>query len=73
VRPWGFELSSIQVPVTIWQGEQDLMVPFAHGRWLTARIPDARAELSAEDGHISLAVGRFGDILDGLVAQAGSI
>jgi pimeloyl-ACP methyl ester carboxylesterase len=72
VRPWGFELSSIQVPVTIWQGEQDLMVPIAHGRWLTSRIPGARAELSAKDGHISLAVGRFGDILDGLVAQAGS-
>jgi len=71
VRPWGFDLSSIQVPVTIWQGEQDLMVPFAHGRWLTARIPGAHAELRAADGHISLAVGRFGDILDGLVSQAG--
>ncbi|MDP9185126.1 MAG: alpha/beta hydrolase [Actinomycetota bacterium] len=71
--PWGFDLVAIQVPVTIWQGEQDLMVPIAHGRWLTSRIPGARAELSAEDGHISLAVGRFGDILDGLVAQAAPL
>ncbi len=68
--PWGFELSSIQVPVTIWQGEQDLMVPIAHGRWLTSRLPDARAELPADDGHLSLAVGRFGDILDVLIESA---
>jgi pimeloyl-ACP methyl ester carboxylesterase len=66
--PWGFELSSIQVPVTIWQGEQDLMVPIAHGRWLASRVPGARAELAADDGHLSLAVGRFGDILDELTA-----
>ena len=72
MRPWGFELSSIRVPVTVWQGEQDLMVPFAHGRWLAAQVPGARAELSTEDGHLSLAVGRFGDILDGLVAHASS-
>jgi len=26
VRPWGFELSSIRVPVLHWQGEQDKMV-----------------------------------------------
>jgi pimeloyl-ACP methyl ester carboxylesterase len=31
VRPWGFDLSEIEVPVTIWQGGHDLMVPFSHG------------------------------------------
>jgi pimeloyl-ACP methyl ester carboxylesterase len=58
--------------VTIWQGEQDLMVPFAHGQWLVAHIPGADAELSKEDGHLSIAVGRFDEILDGLSAQANS-
>jgi pimeloyl-ACP methyl ester carboxylesterase len=71
-RAWGFDLSAIVVPVTVWQGEQDLMVPIAHGRWLTSRIPGARGELSADDGHLSLAVGRYGDILDGLLAHARS-
>ncbi len=31
VRPWGFSLDEITVPTFIWQGDQDLMVPFAHG------------------------------------------
>jgi pimeloyl-ACP methyl ester carboxylesterase len=68
-RSWGFELGEIRVPVSIWQGPHDLMVPFAHGGWLAAHIPGARAHLEPEHGHLSLALGRFGDILDDLVAS----
>ena len=64
VRPWGFELASIRVPVSVWQGRQDLMVPFAHGEWLVANVPTARARLRPEHGHLSLAVGSMGEILD---------
>jgi pimeloyl-ACP methyl ester carboxylesterase len=67
-RPWGFDVSSIRVPVSIWQGAQDLMVPFAHGQWLAAHIPDARPMLRPEHGHLSLAVNAFGEIIDDLLA-----
>jgi pimeloyl-ACP methyl ester carboxylesterase len=70
VGHWEFDLEEIRVPVTIWQGAQDLMVPFAHGRWLAANIPGARAELRPEHGHLSLAVGSFGDVLDDLLRDA---
>lgn len=56
---WGFELASIRQPVTVWQGEQDLMVPLAHGRWLAAKIPGAQARIVANEGHISLATGEW--------------
>jgi pimeloyl-ACP methyl ester carboxylesterase len=69
VRDWGFDLSSIRVPVTIWQGDQDRMVPFDHGRWLAANVPGATPRLLEGDGHLSIAVGRFGEILDGLLAS----
>ena len=41
-KPWGFELGSISVPVQLWQGRQDLMVPPAHGEWLGAAHPRRR-------------------------------
>jgi pimeloyl-ACP methyl ester carboxylesterase len=55
VRPWGFDVADIAVPVAVWQGARDRMVPFSHGEWLAARIPGARAHLYDDQGHISLA------------------
>jgi pimeloyl-ACP methyl ester carboxylesterase len=72
VNDWGFDLASIRVPVSIWQGRQDLMVPYAHGEWLAQRVPTARPHLHPEHGHLSLGVGAFGDILDDLIEAASS-
>jgi pimeloyl-ACP methyl ester carboxylesterase len=52
--PWAFELASIRVPVAIWQGGEDLMVPSSHGEWLAARVPGARPHLLDGVGHVSL-------------------
>ncbi|MCW2766128.1 MAG: alpha/beta hydrolase fold protein, partial [Nocardioides sp.] len=52
--PWGFDLASIRVPVAIWQGRQDAMVPYAHGEWLAAHVPGAQAHLFEDEGHLSL-------------------
>lgn len=68
-RPWGFALSEIAVPVLLWQGVQDLMVPVAHGRWLAERVPGVEAHISEDDGHLSIAVGRLGEILDWVSAR----
>ena len=71
VRHWGFDPSEIRVPVSIWQGRQDLMVPIAHGEWLAAHIPGARVHLRPEHGHLSLGIGAFGEILDELLEASG--
>ena len=65
---WGFDVDAIEVPVTIWQGDDDRMVPFAHGQWLAANVHSARAELRPGEGHISIALAHYGEILDDLLA-----
>ena len=64
----GFELDAIGVPTLLWQGVQDKMVPVAHARWLAERIPGVEAHISEEDGHLSISVGRLGEIYDWLAA-----
>ena len=70
VNPWGFEVTEITAPVSIWQGGHDLMVPFGHGQWLAANIPGARAHLLDDEGHISL-VHRIEEMLAELRELAG--
>lgn len=54
VQDWGFDLDQLSVPVDIWQGRQDRMVPFEHGQWLAAKVPKAQAHLFATEGHLSM-------------------
>jgi pimeloyl-ACP methyl ester carboxylesterase len=68
-RPWGFDLDDVGVPVVVWQGGQDRMVPFAHGRWLATHVPGAHPRLLTEEGHLSIAVASFGEIVDDLLAN----
>lgn len=68
VHPWGFDVAEVRVPVTVWQGAQDRMVPFAHGQWLAANVAGAKARLFDDEGHLSLILGSFPQILDDLMA-----
>ena len=65
--PWGFALAEISVPTFVWQGSEDLMVPFAHGQWLAVHVPGATAHLQQGEGHLSVAVGAIDRMLDELV------
>jgi pimeloyl-ACP methyl ester carboxylesterase len=68
---WGFSLDALAGRVAIWQGDQDLMVPFAHGKWLAAHIPGARVHLEPGAGHLTMVVTAIGRILDDLLDLAG--
>ncbi|MCI0584659.1 MAG: alpha/beta fold hydrolase [Chloroflexi bacterium] len=70
VDDWGFDPAGISVPVSLWQGEQDRMVPFAHGAWLARRLPRVRAHLLPDHGHLSITVDSIGAVLDDLIEAA---
>lgn len=70
-RGWGFAVDDVAVPVTIWQGREDAMVPYAHGVWLSQHVRGATARLFDDEGHLSLAL-RFDEIVDDLLARAGA-
>lgn len=63
-HPWGFDVTEIDVPTSIWQGAHDLMVPFGHGQWLAAHVAGARVHLFDDQGHLTLF-----DRLDEMLAE----
>jgi len=69
MHPWGFSLSEISIPTAVCQGGVDLMVPPSHGAWLAEHVPDTSVHLDAAEGHLSMVLGFFGQVLDELLAQ----
>jgi pimeloyl-ACP methyl ester carboxylesterase len=62
LRPWGFSLADITVPVLLLHGRQDIFVPFGHGEWLAAHIPGVEARLLDDDGYLSLLQNRVPEV-----------
>ncbi len=69
VNDWGFAVADIHLPVTVWQGDQDAMVPLAHGQWLVANIDGAQACLLPGEGHLSLITSRIEQIMADLAQR----
>jgi pimeloyl-ACP methyl ester carboxylesterase len=69
-RPWGFDLGAMRVPAYLWQGSEDLMVPFAHGRWLADHVAGVTAHLEPGEGHLSVVLGALDRMLDELTATS---
>ena len=65
-RDWGFALHDIHVPMRLWHGAKDAVVPPAMGHRLADEIPTCRARFFPEDGHFSIIVNRLEEILAGL-------
>ena len=54
VRSWGFDPADISAPTLLMHGTADRIVPAAHSRWLTSRIPEAELRIGEGDGHLSI-------------------
>jgi len=51
-RPWGFEAAEVAVPVRWWHGDNDHIIPHAHGEHMAARLPDCQFQTIAGESHL---------------------
>jgi pimeloyl-ACP methyl ester carboxylesterase len=65
-RPWGFDLSSIGVPVLLWHGEHDRNVPVASGRYLAGAVPHCQATFYPNEAHLSVPLNHQDEIFGAL-------
>jgi len=50
---WGFDVQSINTPVTLWHGQQDPFASPIHSRWLANEIPGATLIEDPDGSHMS--------------------
>ena len=62
-RQWDFALADIHLPVHLWQGDDDTVVPPARSEDLAEGLPNAVLHRLPGEGHISI-LRRMGEILD---------
>jgi pimeloyl-ACP methyl ester carboxylesterase len=62
LKPWGFELGDITVPVLLMHGRLDRSVPISHGEWLAARVPGAEVRFLSNEGHMSILANRMDEV-----------
>jgi pimeloyl-ACP methyl ester carboxylesterase len=65
-KDWGFDPATIAVPVEIFYGDQDLMVPPTHGAWLASHISTARVFHDEHEGHLSIWGNHFDELAKAL-------
>lgn len=68
-RPWGFDPHNVRVPVHLWHGARDRIVPAEHAWQLAASLPVCRAAFAADEGHFFFRR-RVGEIVGQLVTEA---
>lgn len=62
-QSWGVDPAAAAVPVTVWHGSADTMVPLRHSQELAARMPGAVLTVWEGEGHLAT-VTHIAEVLD---------
>jgi pimeloyl-ACP methyl ester carboxylesterase len=52
-RDWGFSPRDVHVPILLWHGTEDYIVPVAHGEHLAGLMPGATLEVNPGAAHLA--------------------
>ena len=64
-----FALHDVEVPVELWHGLDDTVVPSRHGERLASALPQCEARFLADEGHFSTPVKAIAGALERMVAD----
>lgn len=70
VRPWGFDIRRIKVPVFLFHGDQDQMMHVGPARLMARVLKRCAARFYADEGHFSVLVNKADELLDVLAARS---
>lgn len=65
-KPWGFALADVKVPVHLWHGDADAIVPLTHGHHVASIVPNADLRVRPGESHLG-GLGAAAEVLDALV------
>lgn len=65
-RDWGFALKDIRVPIHLWYGDADNIVPVEHGLHMAKILPDSNLRVREEEGHLG-GLGASEEIMNALM------
>lgn len=51
---WGFTFEEVRLPVHLWHGESDPLVPIHHSEFVAARLPRATLHRCPNEGHFEM-------------------
>ena len=54
LKPWGFSLGEISVPVQLWAGTKDVNVPPAHADYLKRMMPNSELLIAGDKNHVTI-------------------
>jgi pimeloyl-ACP methyl ester carboxylesterase len=63
---WDFDVANIKIPVKIWHGEKDTVVPIIFAKYYETFIPDCEAVYYPDEGHISIVPNHFSTFIAAL-------
>jgi pimeloyl-ACP methyl ester carboxylesterase len=52
IGAWDIDPTTVQCPVLLWYGTEDLMAEPIHGHWFEENLPDARLTMREGEGHL---------------------
>lgn len=69
LRPWGFDITKITFPLTIWQGKEDKQVPVSHAVLYKSILGKSDLRILEKEAHVSILYNHMREILESVDSE----